>query len=125
MNHMLNRMFTLTAASVLAFAAACGNTADGVKKDADKVAEKSMEATAKASDAVDDAIQTVDIKAALMADTRVDATGINVNTDADKKVVTLNGTVPTDAQRTLAAQVATDKAKGLSIVNKLTVVKKP
>ena len=122
---MMNRLISLSAAAALALAAACGNTADGVKKDADKAAEKSMEATAKAGDAIDGAMQTIDVKAALIADTRVDAGGIDVDTNNDKKVVTLNGTVPTDAQRKLAEEVATDKAKGYSVVNKLTVVKKP
>ncbi len=124
MNRMLNRMFALSAATTLSFAVACGNTADGAKKDADIAAEKTAEAAAKTGDAMGAAAQTVDVKASLMADTRVDASGINVDTDAGKKTVTLNGTVTTDAQRTLAAQVATDKALGYAIINKLTVVKK-
>ena len=67
--------------------------------------------------------QTVDIKAALMAAKGIDASHIDVNTDADTKTVTLEGTVPTAAQKTAAESVARDKAKGYRIRNLLTVAK--
>lgn len=67
--------------------------------------------------------QTVDIKAALMAATGIDASHIDVDTDANTKTVTLKGTVPTASQRTAAAELARDKAQGYRIRNLLTVAK--
>jgi len=67
--------------------------------------------------------QTVDIKAALMAAKGIDASHIDVNTNADTKTVTLEGTVPTAAQKTAVESVARDKAKGYRIRNLLTVAK--
>ena len=67
--------------------------------------------------------QTVDIKAALMAATGIDASHIDVDTDANTKTVTLKGTVPTASQRTAAEELARDKARGYRIRNLLTVAK--
>ena len=65
--------------------------------------------------------QTVDIKAALMAAKGIDASRIDVDTDARTRTVTLRGTVPTAAQKTAVERVARDKAKGYAIRNLLTV----
>jgi len=65
--------------------------------------------------------QTVDIKAALMAAKGIDASHIDVDTDANTRTVTLKGTVPTASQRTAAAELARDKAQGYRIRNLLTV----
>ena len=111
----------LGALALLALSAACSNTADGVKKDAEIAADKSAEAAANAGGAMGAAMETADVKTALTADTRVDASGINVDTNKDAKTVTLNGTVPTAAQKTLAGEVAMSKAPGYSIVNNLTI----
>jgi predicted small secreted protein len=67
--------------------------------------------------------QTVDIKAALMAAKGIDASHIDVDTDANTRTVTLKGTVPTASQRTAAAELARDKAQGYRIRNLLTVAK--
>ena len=109
------------AVALVALFAACSNTADGVKKDADSLGDKTAAATQGAGDAIAGAKQTADVKAALAADTRVDASGINVDTNGDTKVVTLNGTVPTEAQKALATEIAQPKAEGYTIVNNLTV----
>lgn len=93
--------------------AACANTARGVKVDAENIAEKAAAGA-----------ETVDVKSALIADGRVDASNINVDTMADTKTVVLKGTVPTDAQRTLAEQIAQAQAKGYRISNTLTVAPK-
>jgi osmotically-inducible protein OsmY len=66
----------------------------------------------------------MDVKAALIADGRVDAANINVDTIASTKTVVLKGSVPTDQQRTVAEQIARDQAKGYRITNNLTVVQK-
>ena len=65
--------------------------------------------------------QTVDVKAALMVDKSIDASHIDVDTDAQTKTVTLKGTVPTAAQKAAAEKVARDMAEGYKVVNLLTV----
>jgi hyperosmotically inducible periplasmic protein len=65
--------------------------------------------------------QTVDVKAALMVAKNIDASHIDVDTDAETKTVTLKGTVPTAAQKAAAERVAGDKAEGYKILNLLTV----
>ncbi len=69
--------------------------------------------------------QTVDVKAALMADKNVDASHIDVDTNAATKTVTLKGSVPTRAQKVAADRIARDKAEGYRIVNQLTVSSRP
>lgn len=112
---------TLGAIAILALTAACGNTADGVKKDADNAAEKSAEAAATTGDAVGGAMETGQVKSAIMADTRVDAGDINVDTDEEKKTVTLRGTVKTEAERVIAGDIAIAKAVGYTVNNNLTI----
>lgn len=118
--------------ALLAVAAACGNTADGVKKDADNAAEKTAEAASVAADKTGEVagdvkesmaggLQTGEVKSAIMADTRVSAADINVDTDQDKKTVTLRGSVKTAAEKKLAGEIAADKAIGYSIVNNLSI----
>jgi osmotically-inducible protein OsmY len=82
----------------------------GVKQDSEKIAENTSAAT-----------QTVDVKSALIADGRVDASNINVDTSASTKTVVLKGTVPSAQQRTTAEAIARDKAEGYTINNQLTV----
>ena len=114
---------TMTALAGVALIAACSNTAEGVKKDADKAAEKTAEAASATESAVEGAAETGQIKTAIMADKRVDAGDINVDTDEGKKTVTLKGTVKTDAERMIAGDIAMSKAKGYTVVNNLTVKK--
>lgn len=116
---------TAAAMTMLVLSAACGNTADGAKKDADIAAEKTAEAAEKTGDAMGGAIQTGEVKTAIMADKRVDASDVNVDTDEAKKTVTLRGSVKTDAEKVIAAQIAATKAAGYSIVNDLTIKPKP
>jgi osmotically-inducible protein OsmY len=68
--------------------------------------------------------QTVDVKAGLMAAKGIDASHIDVDTDANTKTVTLTGTVPTAAQKAAAERVARDKAEGYKVRNLLTVARK-
>lgn len=122
----------MAAMIAVAFVSACGNTADGVEKDAENAAEATAEAADKAADntseaaanagaAVDAAMETADVKTALVADTRVDASDIDVDTNKDTKTVTINGTVPTAEMKTLVGQVAVDKAVGFRVINNLTI----
>jgi osmotically-inducible protein OsmY len=68
--------------------------------------------------------QTVDVKAALMLDKGIDASRIDVDTDADSKTVTLKGSVPTHSQRAAAERVAREHATGYRVHNRLTVLEK-
>jgi osmotically-inducible protein OsmY len=65
--------------------------------------------------------QTVDVKAALMADTTVDASKIDVDSDASTHTVTLRGAVPTEAHKTTAGRIAAQRAEGWTVRNELTV----
>ena len=140
----------LAAVVIIGSAAACDETARGVKQDAQQVEAKTRDeraaATAKAREVGQDvrraaeraagaaaqaseelaerasaATQTVDVKSALMADPAVDATRIDVDTDYRTKTVTLKGYVPTDAEKSAAEAIARAKAEGYTIVNSLVV----
>jgi predicted small secreted protein len=95
---------------VAALTGACANTVRGVKQDTEKVAEKTAAAT-----------NTVDVKSALIADGRVDASSINVDTNSSTKTVVLKGSVPTAQQKATAEAIARDNAEGYTINNLLTV----
>lgn len=126
---------------------ACSNTAAGAKKDAEINADKAAAAADKAEDkaapaardaaaetkeaareaggAVAAAIETIDVKSALMADRTVDASKINVDTFHENKTVVLKGSVKTATQRDEAARIAAAEAPGYRIDNQLTVVPNP
>ena len=96
-----------------------GAVADGAKDVAATVKEGAKDV---ASD-VGGGKQTADIKAALMAAKGIDASHIDVNTNAGTRTVTLRGTVPTTAQKMAAEKVALDSAEGYTVRNLLTVAK--
>ena len=115
---------------------ACSNTAAGVEKDAENAAEKAKpaaseaaaetkEAAREAGGAVAAAVETIDVKSALMADRTVDASHINVDTFHETKTVVLKGSVKTATQRDEAARIAAAEAPGYRIDNQLTVVPNP
>jgi osmotically-inducible protein OsmY len=97
-----------------------GKVAEGAKA----VGEEIKEGAKEVGSEVGARKQTVDVKAALMVDQRIDASHVDVDTDADTKTVTLKGTVPTAVQKAAAEQVAREKAEGYEVRNLLTVVKK-
>jgi osmotically-inducible protein OsmY len=115
---------------------ACSNTAAGVEKDAENAADKAKPAAEDAAAATKDAardaggavaaaIETIDVKSALMADRTVDASHINVDTFHETKTVVLKGSVKTATQRDEAARIAAAEAPGYRIDNQLTVVPNP
>jgi osmotically-inducible protein OsmY len=104
---------TLPVAVAIVATIACGNTMQGMKTDTEKAAENTAAG-----------VETVDVKAALIADGRVDAANINVDTVASTKTVVLKGSVPTAEQRTMAETIAREQAKGYAITNNLTVAPK-
>ncbi len=130
----MTRTHMLAMSGLLAVAAACSNTAKGAQQDAAKAGDQAAAVTDKAADAtasatqdaratVGAAMETADVKAALLADTRLKATGINVDTNKETKTVTLNGTVPSDSDRVLAVEIAKSKAPDYRVVNNLTIKK--
>jgi hyperosmotically inducible periplasmic protein len=102
---------TITAIVLTLFAAGCAQTAQGVVTD-----------TKENASAVRGAVETLDVKSAIIADKTIDAGAIDVDTYQDKKVVVLRGSVPTDAQKAKAEQIARQHAEGYSIENRLAVV---
>ncbi len=94
-------------------AGGCANTMQGAKQDTERAAEKTAAA-----------VETVDVKSALMADGRVDASNINVDTVSSTRTVVLKGSVPTAEQKATAEAIAREQAKGYTITNQLTVVPK-
>jgi osmotically-inducible protein OsmY len=137
-----NGFLAITLMSGLALGA-CSNTAAGVEEDArqnaakaeaaaDDAAAAGRDATADAREAgreaggaVAAAIETIDVKSALMADRTVDASHINVDTFHETKTVVLKGSVKTATQRDEAARIAAAEAPGYRIDNQLTVVPNP
>lgn len=100
-------------AATLMSSAACSNTMRGVKQDTEKATENTAAG-----------VETMDVKAALIADGRVDAANINVDTSASTKTVVLKGSVPTAEQKTMAETIAREQAKGYAVTNQLTVAPK-
>lgn len=108
----------------------CSNTVEGVKKDAkqSKVPEQAEKAAEAVTEAVHEAgrelrvhVLALDIRGALIVDKNVDASHIKVEADDEMQTVTLEGTVPSAAQRAVAETIARRKAKGYRIRNRLTV----
>ena len=100
------------AASVVALVGitACAQTARGVVQD-----------TKENASTVRGALETVDVKSAIIADKTIDSGAIDVDTYQDRKLVVLRGSVPTEQQKQKAEMIARDNAKGYTIDNKLVV----
>jgi osmotically-inducible protein OsmY len=143
-------ILSVVAAFAIAGTAACQNTARGLKQDAQQAEEQTRddraEAQEKARDLGNDvartanrvggaaaeageelaeragaAWETLDIKGALMADSSVDATRIDVDTDYRTKTVTLKGYAPTETERNMAEVIAKARAEGYTVVNNIEV----
>ena len=103
----------MTCVVTLVGVAACAQTARGVVQD-----------TKDNASAVRGAVETVDVKTAIIADKTIDSGAIDVDTYQDKKVVVLRGSVPTEAQKQKAGMIAKDNASSYTIDNQLAVVPK-
>ena len=103
----------MTVVLMLGGAAACAQTARGVVED-----------TKENASAVRGAVETVDVKTAIIADKSIDSGAIDVDTYQDKKVVVIRGSVPTQEQKQKAEMIAKDNAKGYTVDNQLAVVPK-
>jgi osmotically-inducible protein OsmY len=104
-----------------------GATVQEAGRDVGNAAEKAGDSVAGAAKDAGSAMhagkQTLDVKSALMADTSVDASHIDVDTDSATKTVTLKGTVPNAAQKATAERIARGKAEGYKIRNTLTIAR--
>src|SRR5215472_11134786 len=137
MNTLVRRLSVcLCTAGVVLFSTACRNTAAGLKRDtednskkaaveAGKAAEKASAATAdatqRAAEAAQAGAQTLSVKTALLADKRVTAKDIDVDTDLATRTVTLKGHVPSEEQKAIAQQIASERSSGYHVRNELTV----
>ena len=96
---------------MLAGVAACAQTVRGVVQD-----------TKENTSAVRGAVETVDVKTAIIADKTIDSGAIDVDTYQDKKLVVLRGSVPTEEQKRKAGVIAQQNASSYKIDNQLAVV---
>jgi osmotically-inducible protein OsmY len=94
---------------------------DAAQASLERAGDRASEAVKDAAHATSGAVQTAEVKAALIADSRVDAAAINVDTDDRAKTVTLTGHVPSAAQKLAAGQIAHAKAEGYEVRNELAV----
>ena len=101
----------LLGTALLCGSVACANTVSGVVQD-----------TKENTTAVKAGVETVDVKSAILADKTIDAGAIDVDTYGDTKTVVLRGSVPTEAQKERAEQIARKNAPNYKIDNKLAVV---
>ena len=106
---------------------AARDAADSVKNAANdqsvkEAEQRTKDAVNEAADAAGAAAQTAKVKAALVADSKVTAAGIDVDTDGATKTITLKGHVPSAAQKAAAERIAVEKASaGYTVRNELVV----
>jgi hyperosmotically inducible protein len=103
---------------------AAATTGEVAREGAAKADEAKDKADAKADDlgdATKDAALTAAVKTKFLADTKV--SGLKIDVDTSKGVVTLSGTVPTADERTHAIAIAKETDGVKSVVNKLKVGK--
>lgn len=99
-----------------------GSAADDARSAADDAMDSTRRAADATADAAGAAMETMDVKAALIADDTVEADDINVDTNRETKTVVLKGSVPTTAQKDEAEAIARRQAPGYTIDNQLRVV---
>ena len=107
---MLKAIGSIACVLALVSITGCAQTARGVVQDTKE----------NVSD-VRGGLETVDVKTALIADKTIDSGAIDVDTYQEKKLVVLRGSVPTEAQKQRAEQIARDNAKGYTVENRLVV----
>lgn len=142
----MKKLFALTGLVALFGAAltGCGNTADGVEKDADKVGAVVADGAAKAGNAVENATEgavkategaakdaagalaiTPMVKEAIVADSALNNTANKIDVDTKDGVVYLKGHVTTTELKKKATQIAEARIKEAgktdTVKNELTV----
>ena len=117
---MRSQLFQIAFAGALGLVAACSPEQRPEATDRPPAADAKPDAGDRASAAT----ETADVKLAISMDKTVDASDINVDTDAATKVVTLKGTVASAEQRARAEAIAVREATGFRVVNQLVVKRK-
>ena len=118
---MRQQLFQITFVGALGLVGACSEKRPEA---ADRPPAADSAAKPETGDRASAATETADVKLALSMDKTVDASDINVDTDAATKVVTLRGTVASAEQRARAEAVATREATGFRVDNQLVVKRK-
>jgi hypothetical protein len=101
---------------------------DAALKGASAAAKAGSEAAVVAGDAAQVAgvkaaglLRTGAIKAALLANTDLDVSGVDIDTDEARKIVVLKGRARSAAEKATIAKIAAEKAPGYRIENQLAV----
>lgn len=104
------------------------NVGDAAERTAENAGQAVGDAARSASDATQDAAKTLwtaKVKNALIADKQIGAASLNVETDTQQNTVTIVGTVPTQAQKTRATEIArkalAEMKAPAKVVNNVTV----
>ena len=117
---MKPQLLQIAFAGALGLVAACSPEERPEAADRPPAADAKPDVGARASAAT----ETADVKLAISMDKTVDASDINVDTDAATKVVTLKGTVASAEQKARAEAIAVREAAGFKVVNDLVVKRK-
>jgi len=100
---------------------AAERTGNAAERTGDRVAQGTKDATRSVGATLDAAAQTMQIKTALIDADNLDASDIDVDTNASTKTVTLRGRVATASQKAAAERIAKQKAPDYRVVNSLVV----
>jgi hyperosmotically inducible protein len=130
MNAKSNRILTLCAAGAIGLLSACSphdRAADGsrpaasadTRKPTEKVADSTKQAADSTKTAVSDTAITTKVKSALLADSSVKGTKIEVETKDG--TVTLSGTASNPGEKAQAEKLAAAVEGVRSVVNKISV----
>jgi hypothetical protein len=118
--HMKTQLFQIALVGALGFVGAC--SPERQPEAADRPPAEAAPAPAPgAGDRASAATETADVKLALSMDKTVDASNIDVDTNAATKTVVLKGSVASAEQRTRAAEIAEREATGFKVDNQLVV----
>jgi hyperosmotically inducible protein len=94
---------------------------DPIQREASEAAREAREKAGEMGDALGDAGITSKVKTKFLADTGV--SGLKIDVDTNDGVVTLTGTVPTEAEKRRAMELARQTDGVKSVVDKLKVEK--
>lgn len=97
------------------------HVAGEVKEGADVAAQAGSELLDAAALRAAAAKRTLDVKTALLADKRVDASRIDVDSDPALEIVHLRGAVSTQAEKEIGEAIAREHASGWTVSNALAV----
>jgi osmotically-inducible protein OsmY len=130
---LMRTIYHSIAALALVWATGCGNTVEGVKKDAEingqKAAEQTQDLTKSAAEAGKDisaaAVLTPAIKLAITADKRLNDPKNLIDVNSTDEKVTLSGHVTSEELKSLAQELAAnvlkEKAAKQTLENKLEI----